>query len=187
MKEKVVLVTGSSRGIGEATIIEFAKNGYNVVINYSKSNKEAEVLKEKIERDYKVKALVIEADGRTRRTREPAIMYFFKKKWFNVIAQLKADGISYYCNIATPYIIEDGTIKYIDYDLDLRIFNTGEYKILDKMEYKYHKKIMNYSDELDIAVKNGLNELIKLYKSGSDIFSTEKNMNYYKEYLELKK
>ena len=133
------------------------------------------------------KALVIEADGRTRRTREPAIMYFFKKKWFNVIAQLKADGISYYCNIATPYIIEDGTIKYIDYDLDLRIFNTGEYKILDKMEYKYHKKIMNYSDELDIAVKNGLNELIKLYKSGSDIFSTEKNMNYYKEYLELKK
>lgn len=133
------------------------------------------------------KALVIEADGRTRRTREPAIMYFFKKKWFNIIAQLKADGISYYCNIATPYIIEDGTIKYIDYDLDLRIFNTGEYKILDRMEYKYHKRIMNYSDELDMAVKNGLNELIKLYKSDSEIFSTEKNMNYYKEYLELKK
>lgn len=133
------------------------------------------------------KALVIEADGRTRRTREPAIMYFFKKKWFNVIAQLKNDGISYYCNIATPYIIEDGTIKYIDYDLDLRIFNTGEYKILDRMEYKYHKKIMNYSDELDIAIKNGLDELIKLYKSGSEIFNSEKNMNYYKEYLELKK
>jgi len=133
------------------------------------------------------KALVIEADGRTRRTKEPAIMYFFKKKWFNVIAQLKTDGISYYCNIATPYIIEDGTIKYIDYDLDLRIFNTGEYKILDRMEYKYHKKIMDYSDELDMAVKNGLNELIKLYKSGSEIFSTEKNMNYYKEYLELRK
>lgn len=133
------------------------------------------------------KALVIEADGRTRRTREPAIMYFFKKKWFNIIAQLKTDGISYYCNIATPYIIEDGTIKYIDYDLDLRIFNTGEYKILDRMEYKYHKKIMNYSDELDMAIKNGLNELIKLYKSGSEIFSTEKNINYYKEYLELKK
>lgn len=62
MKEKVVLVTGGSRGIGKATIIEFAKNGYNVVINYSKSNKEAQTLKEKIEKDYKVKALAIKAD-----------------------------------------------------------------------------------------------------------------------------
>ena len=61
--------------------------------------------------------------------------------------QLKKDGIFYYCNIATPYIIEEKTIKYIDYDLDLRVFPSGEYKILDRMEYKYHKKIMHYSDE----------------------------------------
>ena len=41
MENKVVLVTGSSRGIGRATIIEFAKKGYNVVINYiSSENKE---------------------------------------------------------------------------------------------------------------------------------------------------
>ena len=39
MENKVVLVTGSSRGIGRATIIEFAKKGYNVVINYIDSEK----------------------------------------------------------------------------------------------------------------------------------------------------
>ena len=39
MNNKVVLVTGSSRGIGKATIIEFAKRGYNVVINYLASEK----------------------------------------------------------------------------------------------------------------------------------------------------
>ena len=31
---KVVLVTGSSRGIGKAIVSNFAKEGYNVVINY---------------------------------------------------------------------------------------------------------------------------------------------------------
>ena len=38
MNNKVILVTGSSRGIGKATIIEFAKRGYNCVINYIKSD-----------------------------------------------------------------------------------------------------------------------------------------------------
>lgn len=32
---KVVLVTGASKGIGKATAIKFAKEGYNVVINYN--------------------------------------------------------------------------------------------------------------------------------------------------------
>ncbi len=59
---KVVLVTGASRGIGKATIIEFAKNGYNVVINYANSQKAAEQLKAVVEKEYKVKALTIKAD-----------------------------------------------------------------------------------------------------------------------------
>jgi 3-oxoacyl-[acyl-carrier protein] reductase len=46
-KNKVVLITGSSRGIGRATAIMFSKEGAKVVVNYSKSEKEAkEVLNE---------------------------------------------------------------------------------------------------------------------------------------------
>lgn len=62
MNNKVVLVTGSSRGIGKATIIEFAKKGYNVVINYIQSDNEAKLLKDEVENKYKIKALVIKAD-----------------------------------------------------------------------------------------------------------------------------
>lgn len=150
---------------------------------------EAILLKE--EKDYAVfgndKTTVIEADGCSWKTKEPAIMYFFKNEWFNVIAQLKGDGIYYYCNIATPYIIEEDTIKYIDYDLDLRIFPSGEYKILDKLEYNYHKRIMNYSKELDIIINKSLEELIEKYKNKYFPFIEEKNIEFYEQYNELKK
>lgn len=144
-----------------------------------------------IKEDYIVcgnnKTLVIESEGNAWRTKEPAIMYFFKDCWFNIIAQLKKDGIYFYCNIATPFIIEEGTIKYIDYDLDLRIFPTGEYKVLDKLEYQYHKKLMNYSNDLDLVVNGALGELIELFKSGMEAFSNEKNLVYHEQYKMLKK
>lgn len=136
------------------------------------------------------KTQVTEAEGNIWRTKEPAIMYFFKDKWFNVIAQLKKDGIYYYCNIASPFIIEEGTIKYIDYDLDLRVFPSGDYKILDRSEYKYHKRIMNYSEELDIVINNALKELIDVYNDTKDekhiVFDKKMNYEYYNEYNSVK-
>ena len=60
-KRKVVLVTGGARGIGRSTIIEFAKNNYDVVINYCHSEIEANELKEFVEKEYNVNALVIKA------------------------------------------------------------------------------------------------------------------------------
>lgn len=38
---KTVLVTGGSRGIGKAIVQKFAKEGYNVILNYSKSEEAA--------------------------------------------------------------------------------------------------------------------------------------------------
>lgn len=45
MDKKTCIITGSSRGIGRGCAILFAKNGYNVVVNYS-SNEPTELLKE---------------------------------------------------------------------------------------------------------------------------------------------
>ena len=42
---KTVLVTGGSRGIGRAVVTAFAKNGYNVAVNYNQSKDKAEALK----------------------------------------------------------------------------------------------------------------------------------------------
>lgn len=143
-----------------------------------------------IKKDYIVcgnnKTVVTESEGTTWKTKEPAIIYFFKNKWYNIIAQMKKDGVYYYCNIATPYIIEEDTIKYIDYDLDLRVFPKGDYKILDKLEYEYHKNKMQYSEDLDIVINNALKELISEYTNNNFMFVKENNVNYLNLYLALK-
>ena len=59
---KVVLVTGSSKGIGKATAIEFAKKGYNVVINYLTDENSAKELSEYLQKEYKIETLVVKAD-----------------------------------------------------------------------------------------------------------------------------
>jgi len=130
---------------------------------------------------------VIESDGRSWHTKEPAIMFFYKNNWYNVIGQLKKDGIYYYCNIASPYVIEGKTIKYIDYDLDLRVFPDGAFKILDRGEYKYHKRLMNYSDDIDRIVKDELSNLIEIVRKKDTPFDAMVITNYNKRYSELKR
>ena len=131
------------------------------------------------------KAKVSNSDGRVWYTKEPAIIYYYKNKWYNIITQFKKTGIYYYCNIASPTIIEGKVIKYIDYDLDLRGFPDGSYKILDESEYEYHKKKMGYSDEIDTIVKQELKDLIKLYIKKQGPFDIERVKKYYEKYMLL--
>ena len=59
---RVALITGSSRGIGKATAEEFAKRGYDVIINYVHSKEKAEALCTQLEQQYGVTAKAIKAD-----------------------------------------------------------------------------------------------------------------------------
>ena len=62
MEEKqVVLVTGGSRGIGRAIALKYAKNGYNVVLNYISENTDIEGLTKEFEA-YGIEVLFVKAD-----------------------------------------------------------------------------------------------------------------------------
>ena len=133
------------------------------------------------------KTKVTESDGRTWRTKEPAVLYFFYKQWYNIIGQYKKNGIYYYCNMASPIIIEENTIKYIDYDLDLRVFPDGSFKVLDRGEYKYHKSIMNYPEAIDKILKEELTNLINLVRNKENAFEPGVVEKYCNLYNKIKK
>lgn len=130
---------------------------------------------------------VTEPEGHSYKTKELAIIYFYKHNWFNCIAQLKSFGLFYYCNMASPYIIDDNVIKYIDYDLDLRVFPDQTFRVLDKGEYEYHKEKMHYGSDIDKVVNYELANLIELYKEKKGPFDNAFLRKYYNMYVELTK
>lgn len=62
LQDKVALITGSDSGIGQATAIEFAKEGADVVVNYLEDKDGAERTREKVEAAGR-RALVVGADA----------------------------------------------------------------------------------------------------------------------------
>lgn len=62
MNRKVVLITGSSRGIGRSTAIKYAQNNYNVVINYNNSYDKARELGDYLVSTYGIEVMIVKAD-----------------------------------------------------------------------------------------------------------------------------
>ena len=124
-------------------------------------------------------------DGRSWKTKEPSILFFFKDNWYNITAIVKKEGIQYKCDLASPYIIEDKVIKYIDYDLDIKVFVNGAFKIVDRGEYNYHKNKMNYSRKIDEIIKVEVTDLVNDIKRKEFPFNKEDVEKYYNQYLKI--
>ncbi|TWT55803.1 3-oxoacyl-[acyl-carrier-protein] reductase FabG [Thalassoglobus neptunius] len=58
---KVALVTGSATGVGKACVLEFARRGFHVVVNYSRSEEEAQQTVDEVQA-CGVDALLVQCD-----------------------------------------------------------------------------------------------------------------------------
>ena len=75
---KTVLVTGRSRGIGKCIVENLAQEGYNVVLNYNKSEKQAKQIKEKLQKQgYKIE--IYKADVSKREEVKQLVKYTLNK------------------------------------------------------------------------------------------------------------
>ncbi|MDA3924343.1 MAG: 3-oxoacyl-ACP reductase FabG [Kiritimatiellae bacterium] len=75
LKDKVVLVTGASRGIGKAIALVFAEEGAKVAVNYLRNAQMAQDVVDQIKTEYGVDAMAVGADV----GHEKAIIEMFDK------------------------------------------------------------------------------------------------------------
>ena len=129
------------------------------------------------------KTWVKDDDGHHWYTREPAICYFYTHKWFNVIAMARESGTYYYCNLASPALYDGEAVKYIDYDLDYKIFPDGRMVLLDEDEYALHTREMNYPQEIDAILKKYMAMIVQMKEKDEIPFNEEYNVQMFHNYL----
>jgi hypothetical protein len=131
-----------------------------------------------------IRAAVVESDGRKWHTKEPALFILSKKHWFNVIAMLKEKGICYYVNIASPAIFDKGFIKYIDYDLDIKLYEDGTTRLLDVSEYKKHADEQGYSEDIRTILHNSVDNVYNMINKKEFPFVDSEIHRLYKKFEE---
>ena len=142
MENKVVLVTGASSGIGSATAKLFAKNHYNIVLQYHQNEEKAQKLAEEITSTYQVKVLKIKVDI----TKEEDILRL-KEEIKNT--SLKLTGIINNAAIAIDTLPEDKTVA--DFKKVVSTNLIGPF-----MTYKYLASLMDKGFIINIGSTNGI-------------------------------
>jgi uncharacterized protein len=129
-------------------------------------------------------SLVTENDGRRWMTKEAAVFILFKKKWINVICMMKDSGLTFYANIASPTILDQGYLRYIDYDLDVKLYPDNGIKELDEQEFERHVLTYGYPPDLASAIRKSFDETKEMMKQKAFPFEGEGVKRIFQKFLD---
>ena len=91
--------------------------------------------------------------------------YFWSDRWYNIMRcdRPKAAGLEYwYCNVTTPTLYDGENIRYVDLDLDVRVYADGRIELLDEDEFVENSQRMGYPPSVIEQARRAAAELIEL-------------------------
>ncbi len=129
---------------------------------------------------------VVESNGRYWYTKEPSVAVFFKNQWFNVIGIIKRTGVCFYCNLSSPILQDDEALKYVDYDLDIKVNEDFSYNLLDINEYNRNKERMDYPEDIKNILTMELSVLKDKIDNRDFPFNQDFIREWYQKYIDYK-
>ncbi|RAO95102.1 DUF402 domain-containing protein [Mycoplasma wenyonii] len=109
----------------------------------------------------------------------PTFWFFWKEHWFNVLLTLLPDNnYNLLLKIATPPLIEEKALKYIELDLALTLNNEKEINLLYNDNYQFNSQKMRYTPNLKKEVSKIIRQVFQLLKKNwFDKLVEEKQIN----------
>lgn len=143
---KIALVTGAAGGIGSAIALKLASCGYDVVLNYFQSKDKAEELQGRIQKEFKVKCLAIQADV-AKEEEVDAMVSKIEEKLGGVDILINNAGID------LPDLFHQKTAEQFRRILDVNV--VGAYNCAKRV-YQ-HMKENEFGRIVNISSTNGIN------------------------------
>ena len=131
------------------------------------------------------KTKVIEKDGQKWVIKEPTLWFFSKKKFFNTTINAKEDGLYFYTNLASPFFFEDNTIKFIDFDYDIKIYPNKPFLVVDHIDFARNKEKWYDENITDVIYKN-IAIISQLFYMKKEIFIEKYVWKMFRKMIDLK-
>ncbi len=103
----------------------------------------------------------------------PSDMIFWRERWYNVYVNYDETGqfSNFYCNVGLPPEIKDGSVSFVDLDLDVQIWADGRMAVLDEDEFDAHKVEFSYPDDVQHAAQAAVEDVLALWCAGAEPFA----------------
>lgn len=99
--------------------------------------------------------------------------FFWADRWYSVFLFREPTGEArnFYCNINTPALLSEGTLSFVDLDVDVLVRPDFSFQVLDEEEFETHAELYGYTSLYRRRVREAIGELVSLIEGRHFPFS----------------
>lgn len=118
------------------------------------------------------------ANGRVYTNRQAQVLNCNAGRWWTATFNAIPAGTEIYVDVSAPAAIEDGLVRLVDLDLDVRRLRDGTVRIEDEDEFADHQARFGYPPEVVAAAREAADWVL------ANITSAEPFVSVHRQYLD---